>query len=376
MRENPLEKIVISIIKENGPMPFSKYMELCLYHPDFGYYRQKKPPIGKTGDYYTSPCVHKIFGHVIAKSIIEIFKELELDDPYLIEAGAGNGYLLRDIGEYLSNNHPEIIKRLNLIIIEPHLPYREIQEKEASKFFKKIFFLDYPSQLPSFDGIFYSNELFDSMPVEILQSDLNGNINQVYVDYQDESFVELLLPIDDYVYGYLKKWQISIPSNFRTEISLISENFYNEISKKLRKGAIITIDYGYPRKELLSEKHNRGTLMCYFRHTALENPYIRLGNQDITYHIDFTLLKDIGELNGLNTAGFVDQYYFLMGTGIIEEVEKLKKENFEEYQQEIIKIKNLLMPGGMGEIFKVLVQTKKLNYIPKGFSFRNRKNQL
>jgi SAM-dependent MidA family methyltransferase len=116
--------------------------------------------------------------------------------------------------------------------------------------------------------------------------------------------------------------------------------------------------------------------MCYYRHTVTENPYIRQGIQDITFHIDFTLLKDIGEKEGMTTIGFVEQSYFLMGTGIIEEIEKIKDEDFRNYQNEIIKIKNLMLPGAMGDVFKFFEQSKGLSIIPKGFAYKNRKNLL
>ncbi len=376
MKEKNLIDIIAQEIKTSGPIPFSRYMELCLYHKDFGYYRQLKPPIGKTGDYYTSPCVHKIFGHILAKSFIEVMNILYDESFCIVEAGAGNGYLIRDIGEYLSKNAPNLLEKTNFYVIEPHLPYREIQKKELEKYFHNFEFFDIPEEIEPFTGIFYSNELFDSMPVEIVQTNGEGQLSQVYVDFTKNNFVEVLLNPDEKVLDFIKKNNIKIPPNFRLEIPLYASTFYNAIAKKIKKGAIFTIDYGYPRDELLSINHNRGTLMCYYRHTALENPYIRPGRQDITYHIDFTLLKEIGESTGFKTTGFVEQYYFLIGTGIIDEVEKLKNENYYEYEREIVKIKNLLLPGGMGEIFKVFFQVKGMDYTPKGFSIRNRVNNL
>lgn len=376
MKEKNLIEIITEEIKTSGPIPFSRYMELCLYHKDFGYYRQLKPPIGKTGDYYTSPCVHKIFGHILVKSFIEVMNNLDEEDLCLVEAGAGNGYLIRDMGEYLSKNAPHLLEKIIFYVIEPHLPYREIQKKELEKYFHNFVFFDLPEELEPFSGIFYSNELFDSMPVEIIQTDGNGKISQVYVDFSKNNFVEAFLDPDKNVLNFIKKHDIKIPPNFRLEIPLYASAFYNAIAQKIKKGAIFTVDYGYPRKELISTSHNRGTLMCYYRHTAIENPYIRPGRQDITYHIDFTLLKEIGESAGFKTTGFVEQHYFLMGTGIIEEIEKIKNNSYNEYEQEIIKIKNLLLPGGMGEIFKVLFQVKGIEYTPKGFSIRNRVNNL
>jgi SAM-dependent MidA family methyltransferase len=376
MKETNLIDIIVEEIKSFGPISFSRYMELCLYHKNFGYYRQLKPPIGRSGDYYTSPCVHKIFGHILGKSLIEVMNKLDNEKLCIVEAGAGNGYLIRDMGEYFSKNTPHLLEKIKFYIIEPHQPYREMQKKELKKYFHNFEFVDTPEELKSFTGIFYSNELFDSMPVEIIQSDDNGKLSQVYVNFENNNFVEVLLDPDENVINFIKKHNIKIPTNFRVEIPINAATFYNAIAQKIEKGAIFTIDYGYPRKELLNISHNRGTLMCYYRHTALENPYIRPGKQDITCHIDFTLLKEIGESFGFKTTGFVEQYYFLMGTGIIEEIEKLKNDSYDEYEREIIKIKNFLLPGGIGDVFKVLYQVKGINYTPKGFSIKNRVNNL
>lgn len=376
MKEKKLKEIIIYEIKEKGPIPFSKYMDLCLYHPEYGYYRQKHPPIGKIGDYYTSPCVHKVFGYIIAKHIIEIINDIDNEKFYIVEAGAGSGYLLRDIGEYFSNRYPEILDKVHIIIIEPNKFYREIQFNSFSRFFKDVIFIDFPHELPEFCGVFYSNELFDSMPVEILQTDQNGKIRQIFVDFKDDKFIEVIDKPDEELIAFLNKWHIKIPENFRTEVSIAMESFYNQVVKKIKKGAVLTIDYGYTRSELFDASHNRGTLMCYYKHTVTENPYIRTGIQDITFHIDFTLLKDIGEKAGMKTLGFIEQSYFLMGTGIIEELEKIKNENFDNYQAEVIKIKNLILPGGMGDTFKFFEQCKGISIIPKGFSLKNKINTL
>lgn len=376
MKEKILKEIIIDEIKRNGPIPFSKFMNFCLYHPKYGYYRQTLPPIGKTGDYYTSPCVHKIFGYIIAKHLLEILDLIIEKDTYIIEAGAGSGYLLRDIGEFFSSRKQDILNKLDIIIIEPNKFYREIQFKNASQFFKNITFIESPNDLPNFNGIFYSNELFDSMPAEIIQTDETGIIKQVFVDFIDDNFVELLENPEEKIISFLDNWNIRIPENFRTEISLDMEVFYKELTKKITQGAILTIDYGYPRNELLDSSHNRGTLMCYYKHTVSENPFIRIGNQDITFHIDFSLLKDIGENNGMETVGFIEQSYFLMGTGIIEELEKLNQQDPANYQREIIKIKNLMLPGGMGDTFKFFEQTKEISIIPKGFSYKNKRKIL
>ena len=342
-----LEDLLIKEIKNNGPIPFSKFMDLCLYHPHLGYYRKAYLPIGKGGDFYTSPCVHSIFGHTIARQIIEFIKAIENDDIFLIEAGAGRGHLARDIGEYLKSKNI----KLKLIIIEPHNLFREIQFREVKDFYSEVLFLNTPNELPSLNGIFYCNELFDSFPVEIIEN-IDDTIYQVYVDFEKGVFKEILLPLSDNIRNFLDFWNLEIPAGFRTEISPLSISFYEELLKKIKKGFSLIIDYGYTKEEFFESHRRKGTLMCYKNHLADENPYELVGEKDITAHINFSMLSVVGESLSFETIGFTDQQYFLMGCGILEEIEILKnKLTQDEYEKEICKIKNLILHS-MGSIFK------------------------
>lgn len=367
-----LEKVLIDEIKENGPIPFSKFMELCLYHPQLGYYRKGYLPIGKGGDFYTSPCVHSIFGYTIARQIIEFIKAIGNDNIFLIEAGAGRGHLARDIGEYLKSKNIN----LKLIIIEPHNLFREIQFKEVKDFYSEILFLNAPNDLPTLNGIFYCNELFDSFPVDIIEN-LNGTIYQIYVDFEKGVFKEILMPLTDEVRNFIDFWKLRIPTGFRTEISISSISFYKELLQKLKKGFSLIIDYGYTKEEFFESHRNKGTLMCYKNHLADENPYELVGEKDITAHVNFSLLARLGESLGFDTAGYTDQQYFLMGTGILEEIESLKNSlTQDEYEREIGKIKNLILYS-MGHTFKFLCQKKGVEKEDfSGFIIRNYKKYL
>ncbi len=367
-----LKNIIIEEIKKTGPISFSKFMELCLYHPEYGYYRKDNLPIGKSGDFYTSPCVHSIFGHTIAKQFIEFISEIGEKDIYLIEAGAGRGHLAADIGQYLTKKNFKV----KLIIIEPHNPFRDIQYKQVKDFYKEVVFLNNPSELPLLNGIFYCNELFDSFPVEIIEN-REGSLRQVYVSYEREVFFETLLPISKEVSEFLTENDLEIPDGFRTEISPLSLNFYRELLKNIRKGISLIIDYGYTKEEFFEPHRKKGTLMCYKKHLADEDPYEMVGEKDITAHVNFSLLSSVGANMGFKIAGYTDQQYFLLGAGILEEMEMLKEEiSQKDYEQEIQKIKNLIMDS-MGKTFKFLCQTRgieKENFV--GFSMRDYKKWL
>lgn len=372
-----LFEIIKREIVGKGDLPFSRFMELCLYHPSYGYYRKGSVPIGKLGDYYTSPTVHKLFGFLIARQIKEIIETLKLNKTILVEAGAGRGHLARDIGEYFSEYEKELASRIELLIIEPHQSYREIQYKETKNYFNKVEFIDTIENLPDFEGIFYSNELFDAFPVDIIEYDGN-NLLQIYVAFDGASFIEKKGELSKEVSHFLSSFPVTFKEKFRTEVCPASASFYATISERLKKGAVLTIDYGYNMDEYLSLGRNRGTLMCYYRHQAFENPYIRVGEQDLTAHVNFSVLKMVGEQHGLKTEGYNEQQYFLMGCGFVEEVERLKaKMTQSAFEEEMQKIKVLIMPGGMGTTFKFFLQSKGLSLNSCcGFSYRNNKNSL
>lgn len=362
-----LEKIIEKVIKDHGPIPFSKFMELSLYYPGLGYYRKGYLPIGKGGDFYTSPCVHKIFGYTIGRQFVEFIEEFDEREVFLIEAGAGRGHLARDIGEYLKNKKISV----KLIIIEPHKPFRDIQYKEVKDFYEDVIFLSGPEEMTHLKGIFYCNELFDSFPVEIVEN-RDNKIYQVYVDTRDGKFIELLVPASNEVLDFLKFWKINIPCGFRMEICPSALSFYKELFSKIKKGFSLIIDYGYTMGEFFESHRTKGTLMCYKNHLADENPYELVGEKDITAHINFSLFSRLGELLNFETVGFAEQQYFLIGAGILEEIEALQKNiSQKEYEKEIIKIKNLFMYS-MGYVFKFLCQKKDIkrnNF--SGFSIKN-----
>ncbi|MDD2582289.1 MAG: SAM-dependent methyltransferase, partial [Desulfuromonadaceae bacterium] len=143
--------------------------------------------------------------------------------------------------------------------------------------------------------------------------------------------------------------------------NLNSPGWLTAAAKALQKGFILTIDYGYPAAELYTPERKLGTLLCYYRHKTEDNPYIRLGLQDITSHVDFTTLMKCGEELGLQNVWFGEQYRFLLSAGIIEEIEEIERSNRsdEEKLRLRLTLKKLIMTeGGMGDTFKVLIQAK------------------
>jgi len=366
-----MDIMLLDILESESPMPFARYMELCLYHERYGYYA-RGPRLGRQGDYFTSPTVHPVFGAALAVQILEIYERLGRPENFLlVEAGAGEGYLAFDILSYLS------LKGLKLpyLIIEPFPSLRALQEETLKPYLDKVHWLSDIHEIPPFWGVFLSNELFDSFPVHLVEK-TEEDLKEVYVEVKNaqirETLGELTRPeILKRVLPHALAW----PEGYRTEVCTSIDPFFKEIAKKLISGAVITIDYGFPRQDYYHPERTRGTLLAYYRHRALENPYLRPGHQDLTAHVDFTYLRELGEKYGLLNLGFTQQAPFLVSLGIETLLSEVSEGGFRDREA----LKLLLLPEGLGTSHWVLIQGRgrSLSKPPlKGFRLSNRLNLL
>lgn len=342
-----LSRIIIQKIRQSGAISFRDFMEMALYYPGLGYYASPKEKIGKRGDYYTSPNITPAFGEMLAKQIEEMWHILGKKEFTVVEMGAGTGILSCDVLGYLKKN-PELYQNLDYCIIEKSPAMREEQEKRLKK---KVSWHNSFEELDGITGCIFSNELADAFPVH--QVIMGEELMEVFVGYEND-FCETLKPASDGLKNYLSELSVALPQGFRTEINLDAVKWMEEIAVSLKKGFVITIDYGYPSAELYQEYRSSGTLVCYYRHTANHDPYKHIGEQDITSHVNFSALAHFGKKKGLKPCGFTDLAHFLLGLGIEAYLEKLQ--NSENYYRKMLGVKALLME--MGETFKVLIQEK------------------
>lgn len=389
---NSLSDEILESIRNKGRITFEQFMDAALYHPEYGYYTSKKARIGKEGDYYTSSDVHRAFGVCIMRQIEEMKRILCREATScastplnVVEVGAGKGLLCSDILLSAKEKSPALFNDIRYFIVEKSPDFIERQKKSV----EELGLLDKVSWVPEakealFDGvgIILSNELIDAFPVHKVRYS-NGRWNEIYVTTHNGCFVEVSGDLSCNELSAFLSTLIPNPSSlsdgYTTEVNLKSIDWIRDIGNCLNSGFVITIDYGYPRRELYSPERNRGTLMCYYRHQASEDPYVNIGEQDITAHIDFTSLAESGREAGLEITGFTDQSYFLMGCGIEEEFQKIETmgETGSSAFKNNMTLKKLLMPGGMGSIFKVLVQHKGLEKSRlRGFGFRDNSRYL
>ena len=355
-----LYQIIKGEIRSKGPITFAKFMEICLYHPELGYYSSGRARRGRDGDYFTSPTVHPIFGASLGKQVAQMWRILGEGDFEVVEMGGGEGYLCHDLLNYLRGHEPRFYDRLHYRMVETGPSVIESQKELLGPLQDKVSW-HRPGEMGEgrIVGCFLSNELLDSFPVHrtVMRA---GVLREICVDAQDGGLRELLggssVPELE---GYFQRLGISLAEGQKAEVCLEALRWLREVAQWLERGFVITIDYGFPAQELFSPHRRDGTLLCYRDHMVSSDPYVQLGQQDMTTHVDFTSLIECGEQWGLRFTGLVPQYKFLLGLGLLDEVavgEGAKEER--EAMVQRLTIKNLILPGGMGDTFKVLIQHK------------------
>jgi SAM-dependent MidA family methyltransferase len=350
-----LSEIIAKKIEKEGPISFHDFMEISLYYPGLGYYTSVDDKIGKNGDYYTSSYLTSAFGATVGKQIEEMW-EISGKEPFtIIEYGAGTGFLCHDILEYLKSNM-ELYDELNYCIIEKSPVMRR---KERTHLHEKTSWYNSIQEIPVVTGCVLSNELVDNFSVH--QVVMMDELMEVFVDYKS-GFIELLKPAKKELKDYLTELNISLPHGFRTEINLEAVEWIKEIAEYLKKGFVITIDYGFPSSELYRQCRSNGTIVCYSKHTINDDPYIDIGKQDITSQVNFSALNHWGFKNGLESCGFTSQAAFLLSLGFEDYFRKINEKQEDNLvaicrRQAMIKYTLLI---DMGNKYKVLIQQKGL----------------
>jgi SAM-dependent MidA family methyltransferase len=360
-----LKEIIAARINEQGRITFADFMGACLYEPGFGYYTSPGRKVGAEGDFYTSITVHAAFGRVIAREIAQMWRCMGSHSGFtLLECGAGNGRLACDIMDFLAEREPDMYQNLRLVLVEKEPSLEEAQCTMLAVHVERISWLTperFDSGDFSFSGCLYSNELIDALPVHRVLMTSDG-LREIYVTLKEEEFAEEIGEPSTLEIGeYFKQAAVELHPGQIAEVNLNGPEWLKTASNVLKNGFVMTIDYGYPAQEMYAPHRKQGTLLCYYRHRTEENPYIRLGQQDITSHVDFTTLMKSGEELGLRSVWFGEQYRFLLSVGIVEEIEAIERSDIsnEEKLRLRLTLKKLIMPdGGMGDTFKVLIQSR------------------
>jgi SAM-dependent MidA family methyltransferase len=359
--ESRLRRRIADEIRRNGPMPFSRYMQMCLYEPELGYYSRLREQFGKAGDFYTSSDVHAVFGRLLARQFEEMWRAL--DSPQgidLIELGPGRGLFARDVLDWSAKQFPDFSRALRYALVEQSAHLRDrLQERlaehlaaERARVFES---LEAAASRAGENIIVFGNEFFDALPVEVV--DYRGALR---IGLENGKFVETFDRPTAAEAEFLDRYSVHPEAGERVEATLVALEWMERIAEVFRgrRGFLVAIDYGYTREEQLAGRH-RDTLMSYRQHTVSTSPYEAPGEQDITAHVNFTALRAKGVAHGLEPVALLTQSQFLIGIG--EETEFA--DAFQECQlpQERAKValqlKHLISPTGMGETFQVLLMS-------------------
>ena len=355
---NEIGYLIQKVITKEGPITFEQFMSRVLFSPKIGYY-YSTDPIGAGGDFYTSPSAHPLFGSLICLQLEQMWgvlgKPLQF---WVIEVGAGNGLLARSILDYVGNLSGEFQKAMRYVAVD----IGTAMTKQGGNFDKVL-----ASGLPfkRLVGCILSNELVDAFPVHRFQVQ-EGRVQEIFVTYErgSDTFTEILEKPS--TPKLISRLPANLPEGFRGEVNLGIDAWSNSLGAVLSEGFVLTVDYGDTKQELYRANRSNGTLQCHYRHTTVNNPYLRLGRQDITAHVDFSALAEAGERVGLKALGLVSQHCFLENLGAKVFLRALSSAARQPgvsrlTQQEYLKNRsgmlNLLNPDGLGA-FKVLVQAK------------------
>ena len=353
-------------IRAQGPVSFAWFMEQALYHPQHGYYASDRGSIGREGDYFTNVSVGPVFGRLLARQFVEIWEKLGRPvDFTIVEQGAHHGEFARDVLEALHAEVPELGARLRYRIVEPLPALRERQAVTLKEFRDQVDWKESCGDLESFTGIYFCNELLDALPVHLLVT-VAGQWQEKLVTLVEDDFAFINQPIANApLQRHLGRIPVP-PDGYETEVNLAVLELAEQISKRLRRGYWLAIDYGFSRQQFYDEQRVTGTLQCRARHQVLASPFTAIGETDITAHVDWTSLVERAVAADLRVAGFTDQHHFL--TGLLSELPAFAENTSPKERRAL---QTLLHPEMLGRSFQVLALARAVNQAASlsGFKF-------
>jgi SAM-dependent MidA family methyltransferase len=357
-----LEEIIRAEIRANGPMRFDRFMEMALYHPGSGYYAKLggPSPIGKSGDFFTSVSVGPLFGGLLARQFLQMWQLLGNPAPFwIIEQGAHDGQLACDILEWCRAETPEFFHAIRYAIVQSAGAASILQKcaPEPDLISRMTWFENLESlaaEMPV--GVFFSNELVDAFPVRSIMY-CSGRWMEQYVDIKAESLCWIDRPIRDAELNQaIEALPLPDAEGYTTEINLRARGWMGEVARALKRGYVLTIDYGYPASVYYASFRTNGSLTAFVRHHSIDAVLAEPGMRDITAHVDFTALAQAGEKAELTTLGFLDQQRFLMGVAH-DELSGVAGPRL-KIQESLTAWNTLTHPDHLGANFFALLQAK------------------
>ena len=302
-------------IRQRGPVGFDWFMEQALYHPESGYYSSGQCAIGRRGDYFTNVSVGPFFGRLLAAQFAEMWEVLGRPGDFtIVEQGAHHGEFASDVLEEVRERMPDFFSALRYCVVE-RFPILEARQKEKLRgFSEKMTWGKSVDDLEPFTGVHFSNELLDSMPVRLISRDGNEDWKERVVDSVGDGFAFVTRAIaDEKLRQHLEKLPCPGEALYESEVNLVALDWIEEVARKLTRGFVLAVDYGYPRAEFYAAERTTGTLRGRAEHRAVRSPLEEIGRADLTAHVDWTSVAERSETSGLELIGFTDQHHFITG---------------------------------------------------------------
>ena len=357
-----LAKILQQETEREGVISFARFMELALYCPVYGYYEQSGR-IGRAGDFYTNLSVGALFGELLAFQFVQWLEALT-EPVKCLEAGAHDGQLAYDILSWLHQNYPDLCKRLDYWILEPSTARQACQLHKLDKFAQVKWFHSWAA-LPEqqLSGIIFSNELLDAFPVHRIFWD---TARQAWFEWgvtlnENKEFIPRKMFSRDWTtevkeaeFAAAPELMELLPDGYTIELCPGASKWWGQAARALRRGKLLTIDYGLTAAELLAPERTAGTLRSYYRHHLAPDPLSRPGEQDITAHVNFEEVIKTGEAAGLRTQGLFSQMQFLTSIAT-----KMLEKGTENWKPALVRqFQTLTHPAHLGRAFQVLIQER------------------
>lgn len=354
-----LREYIENEIRLRGPIPFSRYMELCLYgapNSPPGFYTRDREQFGKSGDFYTSSDVHAVFGRLLCRQFEEMWRLQDSPQQIdIVELGPGRGLFAQDVLDWAGKKYPEFASAVRYRFVETSAALRQKLETRFASNGKMAIYdrVEAAFAVAGEHVIVFGNEFFDALPTEVL--DHRGELR---ITVEDGRFAETFTQPRKEITDFVDHFAVRPAEHERVDAPLVAHSYMQRIAELLqsRKGYGVFIDYGYVQQEMYAGRH-LGTVTSFRQHTISDTPYEAPGEQDITVHVNFTALAAAARAHGLDPLTWVTQAQFLMGIG----EESQFAEAFEgcklpqEHAKRALQLKHLITPEGMGEAFHVLV---------------------
>jgi len=330
--------------------------------------------IGWEGDFFTAPELSPILAKTLVRQVLEI--EAQLGHPptfTFVEMGGGKGTFAADFLQHCQIIAPDFLNRLRYVLVERSPYFQTLQQACIQEVMGDpgVNLVNWVSSVDDLKtdfvvGVMFSNELVDAFPVHRVRLH-EQCLQEIFVDYAEGHFVERLGPLSSpKLQEFARRHRIDLQEGQTSELHVAAEEWMTNAVRVLQRGVIITIDYGHTGTDYYAAERKDGTLMCYYQHAVVTNPYIRIGEQDMTAHVNFSLLAKAGKDCGVESVGFTTLANWLMGLGVDEMVEALEPES-----KEVQALSQLLRPHGMGTTFKVFVQQKGIEDVSlQGLRYR------